>query len=375
MTTSDLIKDLKRHARKAAEEAGYNPDYFERQIQQESGFNPEAHNEGSNASGIAQIIPKWHPGVDVWNPYESLTYAAQLMRSYYNKFGSYPKALAAYNWGSGNVGGGYWDGEDHEPWDGRRKTLPEETRHYLDVILGKDWDTLSDEKQGSILVVTENGLRLRTYPSVTSSTILTTLPAGAKVKSVDEYSWRQVEYQGKQGWVAANYLEQVTDAGNGEPKAMQFDPATPTEFQVQNWTCAIRTTMWLLKSIGIQITAAEAQDAMVPRYVTSDDGLLDGTGAGIVEYLRNVHGVAAYNIPEASYQQIHELAGKLPIGIGGHNWGGSFLGHWSAVRGANEQGIILANPARGTTYGQLQLSEHAWNWRSPFSAVVVTGFA
>src|SRR5262249_6289468 len=33
------------------------------------------------------------------------------------------------NWGPGNVA----------RWDGRRETLPDETEHYLDVILGPGW--------------------------------------------------------------------------------------------------------------------------------------------------------------------------------------------------------------------------------------------
>lgn len=123
------MADLRAYARQAAQRAGIDPDLFERQIQQESGFNPQAFNAGSGASGVAQIIARFHPGVDPWNPEASLDYAASWMAKLRQQYGSYRKALAAYNWGPGNVAG----------WDGRRETLPAETRHYLDVILGPGW--------------------------------------------------------------------------------------------------------------------------------------------------------------------------------------------------------------------------------------------
>ena len=127
-------------AREAAQRAGVPGDLFVRQIAQESDWNPAAHNAGSGATGIAQIVPKWHPDVDPRDPVASLWYAARLMAGHYARFGTWAKALAAYNWGPGNVGG-YTkpDGTIVPPWDGRRETLPAETRHYLDVILGEGW--------------------------------------------------------------------------------------------------------------------------------------------------------------------------------------------------------------------------------------------
>jgi len=71
---------------------------------QESHYNPKALNKGSNAQGMMQIVPRWHPGVDPWNPDEAIPYAAKYIRQLYNQFGSWDKALAAYNWGLGNLG-------------------------------------------------------------------------------------------------------------------------------------------------------------------------------------------------------------------------------------------------------------------------------
>lgn len=125
------MPDLVAYARSTAARAGINPDYFERQIRQESGFDPNAHN-ASGADGIAQIIERFHPAMagKTRDPIASLDYAADLIASYRNTFGSYVKAFAAYNWGSGNVAG----------WNGKRGSLPAETQRYLDIILGPSWD-------------------------------------------------------------------------------------------------------------------------------------------------------------------------------------------------------------------------------------------
>src|SRR5688572_13579226 len=131
------MSDLRGFARQAAVNAGIDPGIFERQIDQESGFNPNAFNAGSGATGIAQIIPRFHPDVDPRDPEASLVYAAGWMRRLVDaNEGSYARALASYNWGPGNVGGFTRpDGRVVPRWDGRRTTLPAETRLYLDRIL------------------------------------------------------------------------------------------------------------------------------------------------------------------------------------------------------------------------------------------------
>lgn len=132
LSASAGVQEYSKYARDYSASKGLDEDIIYRQFKQESEYNPKAYNEKSGASGIAQIIPKFHPNVNVWAPMESLTYAidwmAQLLKTY---DGSYVKALAAYNWGPGNV----------NKWDGKPESMPEETRHYLDVILGETWKT------------------------------------------------------------------------------------------------------------------------------------------------------------------------------------------------------------------------------------------
>lgn len=91
-------------AEKAAADAGIPPVYFVRQIQQESGFNPNAVSV-TNAQGIAQFEPYTASGLGInpWDPNSALPGAARLMASYYHRYGNYAKALGAYNAGSGSV--------------------------------------------------------------------------------------------------------------------------------------------------------------------------------------------------------------------------------------------------------------------------------
>lgn len=95
--------DLRSVAREFAVHAGVDPNIFEAQIHQESGFDPSAYNP-SGATGVAQIVPRWHPNVDPSDPIASLQYAANLMARHLARYGGdYRLALAAYNAGPGAV--------------------------------------------------------------------------------------------------------------------------------------------------------------------------------------------------------------------------------------------------------------------------------
>ncbi len=120
------MPDYRAIARQAAEKYGVNPDIFERQIDQESGFSPTARSS-AGALGIAQVMPQYHPGVNPLDPMASLDYAARLMAGYLRDYGgSYALSLGAYNSGPGNVAkyGGV------PPF--------EETQLYIRNILGQD---------------------------------------------------------------------------------------------------------------------------------------------------------------------------------------------------------------------------------------------
>ncbi len=95
---------------------------------QESRYDPGAFNEASGARGMMQIIPRWHPGVNVTDldPQDDIFYAAKYLRENYNRFGTWSKALAAYNWGPGNVSKSITKHADD--W---LAFAPRETREYV----------------------------------------------------------------------------------------------------------------------------------------------------------------------------------------------------------------------------------------------------
>lgn len=119
-------------AEQDATAAGISPVYFVRQIQQESGFNPNAVSV-TNAQGIAQFEPYTASGLGInpWDPNDALRGAAHLMANYYHQYGNYAKALGAYNAGGGAVQnavyscGMYWLG-----------CMPAQTKDYVYRIMG-----------------------------------------------------------------------------------------------------------------------------------------------------------------------------------------------------------------------------------------------
>lgn len=99
--------DWRAETRAAAMRHGIDPDIFEAQIQQESGFNPDViycrRDSSAGARGIAQIVPVYHPNVDPCDPMAALDYAARLMASHLRTYGNWTLALVAYNGGGGAV--------------------------------------------------------------------------------------------------------------------------------------------------------------------------------------------------------------------------------------------------------------------------------
>jgi len=68
----------------------------------ESRYNPNAVSH-AGAVGIMQIHPRWHKGVNAYAPYASIKYGAKYLQSLYDRFQNWEMALAAWNWGQGNL--------------------------------------------------------------------------------------------------------------------------------------------------------------------------------------------------------------------------------------------------------------------------------
>lgn len=128
---------LRAHARRAAEQYGLDPDIFDRQLQQESGYRVGAVSP-AGARGPAQFMPDTGNYVarklgvspeEFWaRPDLQVLGAALYMRELLDRYGGdYARALAAYNAGPGAV----------DRYGGVPPIV--ETLRYLDAILGPGW--------------------------------------------------------------------------------------------------------------------------------------------------------------------------------------------------------------------------------------------
>lgn len=149
----------------------------------------------------------------------------------------------------------------------------------------------------------------------------------------------------------------------------------PVELQDVPWDCACASTAWALRTVGYDWSEADVVAGMYPTYVNEYYGLLDASGAGLVEWLASV-GISAENNPHASWNDIVAAAGSQPLIMGGRAWN-----HWTGVRISDRAlykpdayNLALANPAPGwQDVGQV-LPQHMFYELGAFSAVWFTGW-
>ena len=187
------------YARQQAQAYGINPDVIERQIDQESGFNPSVTSP-SGAQGISQFMPGTATSVGLSNPYDpyaSIDAMVQLMARYLNDYGSYENALIAYNWGPGNVG---------------RADLPRETQTYLNNILGANMqEPMSTYNSNGGGGGTANGFDTQTF----LNGVLSAMPKPGQYKDVTDASGTYTaaqQYQDDYGVWLENYQQALTIA-------------------------------------------------------------------------------------------------------------------------------------------------------------------
>ena len=109
----------------------------------ESGFQPHAVNGGSGAGGMWQFMPHGDYGLtrNAWvderfDPEKSTRAYARYMKFLYNQLGDWYLAMAAYDWGAGNVQRAVQKTGYADYWElYKRNNLPGETKNYVPEIL------------------------------------------------------------------------------------------------------------------------------------------------------------------------------------------------------------------------------------------------
>jgi membrane-bound lytic murein transglycosylase D len=129
----------------------------------ESGFQPQALNARSGAGGMWQFMPTGAYGLarngwfdERFDPEKSSIAYAKYMKTLYNQFGDWYLAMAAYDWGPGNVQRAVMRTGYADFWElYRRNVLPGETKNYVPGIIAAIIMAKNPEQYGLDKVVPE----------------------------------------------------------------------------------------------------------------------------------------------------------------------------------------------------------------------------
>ncbi len=156
----------------------------------ESGFNPTAVNRSSGAGGMWQFMPYGDYGLihNAWvdqrfDPVKATEAYCRLIKADYDQLGDWYLAMAAYDWGAGNVQRAVERTGYADFWQlYQRNNLPAETKNYVPIILAVTFMAkhpgqygLSDLKLDSPLqydtVDTHTEINLRLVADITGATV------------------------------------------------------------------------------------------------------------------------------------------------------------------------------------------------------------
>lgn len=149
----------------------------------------------------------------------------------------------------------------------------------------------------------------------------------------------------------------------------------PVELQDYPWDCAAASTAWAMQSAGFDVSEQDVILGLGSARISPTLGLLDASGAGLVEYLGEM-GITADNDAEATWDEVMAAAGHQPMVMGGRHWN-----HWSGVRMGSLitnrpqlDMLALANPSPGWYNVGQTMYRSAFANLGPFSAVWFTAW-
>jgi membrane-bound lytic murein transglycosylase D len=132
----------------------------------ESGFQPQALNARSGAGGMWQFMPTGAYGLarngyfdERFDPEKSSRAYARYIKSLYNQFGDWYLAMAAYDWGPGNIQKAVQRTGYADYWElYRRNAMPGETKNYVPQILAAVIMAKNPDKYGLTNIVPDKAL-------------------------------------------------------------------------------------------------------------------------------------------------------------------------------------------------------------------------
>ena len=117
------INTINKYINQAGQEYGLKPDFIKAVVFAESNFKNHALSP-KGAMGLMQLMPGTARDLNVknpWNPKQNIFGGTRYLKSLLLQFNKVDKALAAYNWGPGNIL--------------KNKRWPKETRDYVGKVI------------------------------------------------------------------------------------------------------------------------------------------------------------------------------------------------------------------------------------------------
>jgi hypothetical protein len=126
---------------------------------------------------------------------------------------------------------------------------------------------------------------------------------------------------------------------------MTFDPDynmhLPAIRQTADWTCSACSWAWLATSIGQWTDEWSGVDTIgYPQNINSTYGLTDASGRALADAYSRLYSWPSHFSPAVTFADAISRAWAGPLLLGGRQWC-----HWTAVRGTDGTGLLLANPA------------------------------
>lgn len=167
------------------------------------------------------------------------------------------------------------------------------------------------------------------------------------------------------------------ETGGPQMPTLPYNPDAPIDVQPDDYSCALQSAQWLLRSIGRNPDANDPQgdpwmrSGLVPGIISPDVGLRIASGQKLAEWITREYGsemgfVAGWG--DVTFDDVAAGAGVNPTIVGGRHYGPG--GHWVGIRRVLPDGSLeLANPAPNYTNTGPSIDRAEWEARGPWSAI------
>lgn len=155
---------------------------------------------------------------------------------------------------------------------------------------------------------------------------------------------------------------------------LPYDPDAVVDQQPDDYSCSLQSTQFLLRSIGRNPDASDPKgdpwmrSQLIPNYITSAKGLLDGSGRQLATWITEMYGremgFKAQATP-VTFDDVWAGAGVNPMICGGIAYN-----HWVGIRKRNTDGTLaIANPAIGYKGIGENISRAQWDQLGPWNCI------